>query len=55
MVGILVLLTVLCQLHHITAGKVELGVDCEAAIKALTAVKDPKVSAVDHDLVMEGR
>jgi hypothetical protein len=54
-VGILVLLTVLCQMHHITAGKVELGLDCEAAIKELTAVKDPKVSAVDYDLVMEGR
>ena len=54
-VGILVLLTVLCQLHHITTGKVELGLDCEAAIKALTAVKDPKISTVDYDLVMEGR
>jgi hypothetical protein len=53
--GILVLLTVLCQLHNITAGKVELGLDCEAAIKALSAEKDPKVSAVDYDLVMEGR
>jgi hypothetical protein len=54
-VGILVLLIVLCQLHNITAGRVELGLHCEAAIKALSATKDPKVSAVDHNLVMEGQ
>jgi hypothetical protein len=41
--------------HHRWRGKAELGLDCEAAIKALSAEKDLKVSAVDYDLVMEGR
>jgi hypothetical protein len=53
--GILSVTKVLCQVHNITEGAIEIGLDCEAAIKALTTEQLPKAKNRDFDLIMECR
>jgi hypothetical protein len=54
-VGILVTAQAICNLHKITDGAIEIGLDCEGAIKAITAERAPKAKHKDFDLIMECR
>ncbi len=54
-VGTLLTLQSLCSVHKITTGAVELGLDCESAIKKIIAHYPPKVKDCHHDMITECR
>ena len=54
-VGTLSTALAVCKAHGVTKGSLELGVDCEAAIKAITAEHPPKAKAEHFDMIWECR
>ena len=49
--GILTTVQLLCQLHHLTQGSIEIGLDNTTAIENVTAEWEPTCKAPDFDLV----
>ena len=45
----------LCKAHSITTGQMELGLDCESAIKVITATDPPPAKAGHFDMIWECR
>ena len=54
-VGTLSTALAVCKAHNITAGSLELGCDCEGAIKAVTAEDPPKAKSENFDMIWECR
>ena len=54
-VGTLELLKALCKAHKIRTGAVTVGIDCESAIKTITADNPPPVHASQWDMINECR
>ena len=55
MIGALIVILAICQLHDINEGQVTIGCDGQAALKALYDLFHPKANSKDFDLRVEGR
>ena len=53
--GIVTALTLLCKLHHITQGSIEIGLDGDSALQAVMRDEDPKAHDPSYDLILEIR
>ncbi len=53
--GIVVALALLCRIHNITSGSIEIGQDGEEAMKAVFSKWDPKPDQADYDLILDLR
>ena len=54
-IGVLTTTLAICKTHGITQGHLELGVDCESAIKAVTKQSPPKAKTEHFDMIWECR
>ena len=53
--GVVVSLGILCNLHNITAGQVEIGLDGKEAMNQVFAPWDPKPDAPSYDMILDIR
>ena len=53
--GIMVGVGLLCDVHRVTSGAIEIGLDGEEAMKSVFAEWDPKPENADYDLILDIR
>ena len=53
--GVVVSLGIMCKLHNITAGQVEMGLDGKEVMNQVFATKDPTPNAPSYDMILDIR